>query len=274
MKKRMFAFDLDGTLLNDSKQISRATIAALEEMVEKGVIIALASGRIASSMKQFLPQLSMDVALLTLNGAAVFLDARNGHKCIYNITLDHKYTEELICHWKGKPFALNFYTPDHLYTVTTELTRSWIELYQQQTNSKYQFIDDFDFLAGTDPSKIIFVGDESEISRQEQLFREEWGGSNIYICRTWHHYLEFLNPKANKLLGIEALAGAYGVDLSDVVAFGDAENDIPMLSGAGLGIAMKNSSEKVKSSAKRETEYTNDDDGVAREWDRLKKELF
>ena len=128
----------------------------------------------------------------------------------------------------------------------------------------------FDRFRGRQPSKIIFVGSPVVLDEQQKHFKELWGDS-VYICRTWDYYLEFLNPKANKASGLEALADAYGINLSDVAAFGDAENDIPMLRKAGLGVAMANAEPEVKIAAGRVSRWTNNEDGVAREWEEIKK---
>ncbi len=272
-KPRLFAFDLDGTLLNSRKEISPANAAALEQMMESGAVVAFASGRLGSSMKQFFPRLGRDLAMLTLNGAEVFLDSRNGYRRVYSAPLSPFHADYLIRYAQDKPFALNYYFEDRLYSVKNKMSSSWIDLYYQQTSTSYNFLNSFESLAGRAPSKIIFVGEPSEIDGQESRFRAAWKKNPVYICRTWTHYLEFLNIKANKGIGLEALASAYGIGMSDVVAFGDAQNDIPMLSRAGWGVAMKNSDEKVKRSAARVTDFTNDQDGVAREWEKIKSEL-
>ena len=109
------------------------------------------------------------------------------------------------------------------------------------------------------------MGDPSEIDKQESYFRSLWGDS-IYICRTWDYYLEFLNPHANKAEGLQALARSYGLSMKDVIAFGDASNDIPMLREAGLGIAVGNAADEVKNAADKVSTWTNDQDAVAMEW--------
>jgi hydroxymethylpyrimidine pyrophosphatase-like HAD family hydrolase len=80
-----------------------------------------------------------------------------------------------------------------------------------------------------------------------------------------------MNPKATKGLGLKALCGALGVSLGETAAYGDAENDMPMLEAAGTGVAMKNAPDRVKGCADRVTELTNDEDWVAREWERWQK---
>jgi Cof subfamily protein (haloacid dehalogenase superfamily) len=116
---------------------------------------------------------------------------------------------------------------------------------------------------------VIFVGAPDRIDELERSYRAKWN-EKIYICRTWDHYLEFLSLRANKGNGLRALATALGVDLADVAAFGDAENDIPMLQVCGMGIAMRNAPDAVKKAARHVSPWTNDEDGVAREWERLK----
>ena len=74
----------------------------------------------------------------------------------------------------------------------------------------------------------------------------------------------------NKAKGLTLLAQALNIDMSEVAAFGDAENDIPMLQAAGQGIALQNASDEVKQHAHRVSPWTNDEDAIAHEWERIK----
>ncbi|HEX2957111.1 MAG TPA: Cof-type HAD-IIB family hydrolase [Chitinispirillaceae bacterium] len=269
MKTRLFAFDLDGTLLNSKKELSQANITALREMSERGAVVAFASGRLGSSMLQYVPALGFEIAMLTLNGAAVFADSQM-HCRIFHSPLDSKFSDYLINYHRNKPFALNYYINDNLYSIDNEHTRQWTGLYYQQTRTQYHMLSTFDSMKSRSPSKIIFVGDPRDLDYQEHYFRQLWG-ENVYICRTWDYYLEFLDLNANKGSGLEALASAYRIDLNDVIAFGDATNDIPMLQKAGLGIAMKNAHPDVCSAAYKVSEWSNDEDAIAKEWELLKK---
>ena len=78
MLPRLFAFDLDGTLLNEGKQLSPANARALREMAETGAVIVYASGRMGSAMEKFVPPAISDVAMLTLNGAKVYTGRSSG----------------------------------------------------------------------------------------------------------------------------------------------------------------------------------------------------
>ncbi len=274
MTPKMFVFDLDGTLLNDHKTITPSTVKALKEISDCGAVVTLASGRISSSMKQFLPMLQKNIAVLSLNGAVVCMGEDHGNRCIYRSTLDKLYSDHLIQFSANQPFALNVYSEDTLYTVKEENCRCWTDLYHKQTKTPYIFFDSIQQLDTVTPLKISFIGEKDILDRLEEQFRNQWNEKDVYICRTWKHYLEFLNPQANKGDALQRLVHAYGFSLDEIVAFGDGENDIPMLEQAGIGIAMANGTEEAKSKAQRVTRFSNDQDGIAREWELLKKEFF
>jgi Cof subfamily protein (haloacid dehalogenase superfamily) len=265
MLPRLFAFDLDGTLLNSQKKISEANSATLTEMRASGAIVALASGRLGSSMVQYVNK-KFDLPMLTLNGAAVYMGEKDQSKLIYHAPLAAEYADYLINYASGKNFAVNYYIDDKLYAVKDKTTSQWLDIYYRETSTQYNFAASYQDFAGKSPSKMLFVGDPAEIDKQEAYFKNLWNDS-VYVCRTWDYYLEFLNPNANKGKGLEVLADAYNINPKDIVAFGDAANDIPMLKSAGLGIAMKNATDDVKLAAGKVSKWTNDEDGVTREWE-------
>ena len=76
-------------------------------------------------------------------------------------------------------------------------------------------------------------------------------------------------PNNTKGTAVEALCQHLGMSLSEVVAFGDGENDAEMLEAVGKGVAMKNARPKAKACANEVTEFTNDEDGVATHLEKL-----
>jgi Cof subfamily protein (haloacid dehalogenase superfamily) len=270
MRYRLLAFDLDGTLLNDKKQISPQNTRALREMAEQGATIAFATGRLGSSVRRYVKPPLEDTSLLILNGAEVYTGRRLGSRRVHYAPLASEVADFLIGYAEGREFVCNYYIDSRLYAVRTLKTRPWIDVYFGQTGSKYKFVPSLGRFKGRRPSKVIFVGAAEVIDKEEKYFRKRWGDS-VYVCRTWDHYLEFLDPLATKAMGLGALADAYAVGWQEIAAFGDAANDIPMLQKAGLGIAMANASDDVKRAAARVSKWTNNDDGVAKEWELLKK---
>jgi len=265
MTPALFAFDLDGTLLDSNKRVRPANAAALRAMNEAGAVVALASGRLGAGVRRYVPELGFDPALVVLNGAEVFTGSGKDAPRIRYAPLDPSHAEYLTAYSVGKPFAINFYYEDRLYTAKTGDNAKWTDLYHRETGVEYNLLEDFSTMSGASPSKIIFIGDPFCIDEQEKIFRAIWNDGEVYVCRSWDHYLEFMSPQATKGLGLIALCEAFGIAAADAAAYGDAENDIPMLSAAGHGAAMKNSPERVKAAAKRVTELTNDEDWVVAE---------
>lgn len=270
MLPKLCAFDLDGTLLRSDKTLSPANIAALTDMAACGCTVAIASGRIGSSIIKAVSSLSIDIALIALNGAAVYKNRTSTHDPVYGLTLPALYSDHLIDYAAGRNFAFNYYHDGRLYAVRNKTTAPWIDIYIEQTASPYEYVGSLDAFRGRPPYKAIFVGDKTELDIEEERFTALWG-DRIYLVRTWDHYLEFLHRDATKGLALAKLAASLGIGMHEVVAFGDAANDIPMLKAAGIGIAMKNADDQTKSAASHVSVWTNDEDGVAREWERIKQ---
>ena len=85
---------------------------------------------------------------------------------------------------------------------------------------------------------------------------------DIYITSSVKQLIEISYKDAGKRSGVQYLAGLLGIDRKDIAAFGDADNDIDMIEFAGLGVAMGNATEHLKSIADYVTK-SNDEDGVA-----------
>jgi Cof subfamily protein (haloacid dehalogenase superfamily) len=269
MIPKLFAFDLDGTLLDSNKRIRPGNIAALREMRESGAVIALATGRVGFSVRRYAPELGFDPALVILNGAEIFVSSREDAERIYFAPLESAHAQYLTGYATDKPLAVNFYHEDRIYSVETSINKEWIEFYRQQISVDRAFLDDFSVMNGISPSKIIFIGEPSYIDEVEAHFQSIWGGGTVYVCRSFSNYLEFMNPGASKGLGLKILCDALNINPLETMAYGDEENDVPMFSVAGTGVAMKNGPEKVKRRAARVTELGNDEDWIAREWEKI-----
>ena len=111
------------------------------------------------------------------------------------------------------------------------------------------------------PVKILMSVDPAilaDVQRRIAAFLPD----NLNVVHTAPFYLEVIPRVINKGQGIRDICRTLGMDVSEVIAFGDAENDIPMLRAAGVGVAMGNAADAVKAAADRVT-LTNNEDGIA-----------
>lgn len=281
MEKLLFAFDLDGTLLNSRKEISPDTIKAIREMYEKGHVIVLASGRLGSSLMRYDTVLGIPFSTVTLNGAAAYNGGAGHSVPIFNLPLQKEFSSEIIKFYKENSvnskgemdFSLNFYCNNALYTEFKNKDSEWVKLYIKETASVYEFIDDLNYLRDKEPEKILLCGKEKILNDIEKTYRSKWG-NNVYIVRTWDRYLEFLNKNVNKAVALGKIAANHGISNKNVIAFGDGDNDAPMLEMAGLGIAVKNGTSSVKEAADKISDFTNDEDVIAKEWELIKQRNY
>merc|ERR1712113_223179 len=85
-------------------------------------------------------------------------------------------------------------------------------------------------------------------------------------------FLEILHPEVNKGGGLKAMCDHLGIPLSNVVAFGDGDNDLEFIEMAGCGVAMKNARDVLRTVADEIIEFTNDEEGVVKTLQRLEKD--
>ena len=82
--------------------------------------------------------------------------------------------------------------------------------------------------------------------------------------RTFPGTVEFIDPRVNKGMALEKYAQRYNIPMAETIAFGDMENDIPLLQHAGWGVCLKNGSDDTKAAADDITEYPVEEDGIGR----------
>jgi len=268
---RLVALDLDGTLLNCRGEVSGDDAAALHRMRELGALVVLASGRMTASIRPWYHRLRIDGPVLAYNGGMVRDSMARGEGIIFERALPARYGDWLIDYAEERRFHLNYYVADVLYAKDDPSLRRFADLYANQTGSVYHFVDSLRRFKGCDPTKIILITDPSLPGRRAPRHRDElhdefaarWG-DEVSLFKTNPEYLEFLNRETDKGVGLAALAPAYGIAREEVIAFGDAGNDAPMLAWAGLGVAVANALPEAREKADCISPYSNDESAVAR----------
>lgn len=256
----LLALDLDGTLLKNDKTISERTLRALRQFREKGNKLLITTGRAVNGVKNYISVLGMEVEgnyAICANGA-ITLDLYTG-KAVDRCMLEQNDIQ-FLRQWAVKTGAnLQFLSDDILYTMryneypAIEARHNGLEMVQLADG----------FLPKSAPIyKVMCIDLAENIARLRPLVP-------VYIKERFQYienspfYLEFLHPNAGKVRGIQKVMDLLCVEQSDVIAFGDAGNDIDMIRFAGLGIAMGNASDDLKAVADFIT-ATNEEDGVAK----------
>ena len=259
MTIKLIALDLDGTLLNSDKVISEANKAALLAAHERGVKVVLTTGRPLPAVEPYLEELGLasgDEYSITFNGGLVqkndgtILDKTGfGYKDIARI---RQVTEQL-------NIPLDVIVGGDVYVLASERESLYPTCNPLLNYIPYRFED----LSKTDEyNKAVSSCDGAILDREfhnipAELFEE------YEIFKSRELILEWSPKGVHKANGLSKLIGHLGIEQSEVMAFGDEDNDFSMIEWAGLGVCMANGSDKVKAVANVVTPMTNDEDAVA-----------
>lgn len=270
-KIRMIALDLDGTLFDDSGKIPEENKIILQEANKKGIIIVLSSGRMTDCVAPTADELGIDCALIVYNGAMVRDVKSENRKIIFHKPLPAKYGDMLIDYTLKNHFHLNYYLDDKLYAQDDPSLRKYADIYANQTGADFHFVSDLRKFKGKEPTKLILITEISEPNNPKPRYRDEQYnyfyqllGREVTLTKTNPEYLEFMNKDVDKGVGLIKLAEYYKINIEEIIAFGDGDNDAPMLSAAGIGVAMANAGEKSKKAAKIVAQWDNNQAGVAK----------
>lgn len=256
---RLAAVDLDDTLLGPDKRISVANVNAVNALREQGVQIVLASGRRHENMLRFHQQLGLSGPIVSCNGAQV-REAETG-EVLHQRLVPADLAGEIIAEGKNLGATQNYYHTDgNLYVHDKN---HWTDVYESRTLSNLTRCEDLSALLDHPPLKIIWVADPAQVADLFPRYESRFAG-RLYVTVTDPEYLEFMAPGVSKAAGIAVIAARMGFDQSEVLAFGDGNNDVPMLEWAGLGIAMADGRIAAKKAADRVAPPGDPETGFAR----------
>jgi Cof subfamily protein (haloacid dehalogenase superfamily) len=248
------ALDLDDTLLDSQQELTERNERAVRAILAKGIHVVLASGRIHSSAKRFADKLELDAPIISCNGAMVRTSRTN--ELWHHDTISGELAIEILDYCQEHNLQLNYYRDDKVYSK--EYT-AWLELYHKRTKVPLELLSDFyEKMRGLPTTKLVIVDSPERTDALLPLFRQRLGGV-LYITKTTDEYLEFMPPQANKGAALRLVAERLGVPIEETVAFGDGNNDIPLLQTAGLGIAVGNAKQSLKDVAGRVIGHHDDD---------------
>ena len=266
MEYQLIAMDLDGTLNNDQKIITEKTKAALMAAQERGIRLALASARPSPGLfkeRDILRLQDYQGILMSYNGGRI-VDAATG-KVLFETSMDLDQTKQVLRRLEELPVTpilddgVQFYVADkNGYKVDYECKNN------QMTCTEVGNLADFLTFA---PIKILMSVQPEELPQVQQQIAA-FLPEDLTVVQTAAFYLEVIPKIINKGQGIRDICTVLGIAPAQVISFGDAANDIPMLREAGMGVAMGNAADAVKAAADMVT-LSNNDDGIAAALEKL-----
>lgn len=257
---KLIALDMDGTLLTTDKRVSEKNKAAIKEAEAKGVKIVLASGRPLIGITKYLNELDLlkdDDYVLSFNGGLV--QNTKTQKVVSKLPLKGKDLKNI--YKISKELNINI----HAFSAKDGLITPKISQYTEHEadiNGIEINIRDFNEIDDEEDIIKVMMIDPQEILDPaiKKLPAELYEKYSVFKSAPF--FLEFTNKEVDKGLGLKKLGEYLGIKKEEIIACGDAGNDLSMVKYAGLGVAMENATKEVKEVANFIT-TSNDEDGIA-----------
>ncbi len=253
--------DFDGTLVNADGTVSERNKRAIAEYVAAGGAFAISTGRLPSGILSRAQELGLTGKVCCCQGA-IILDIQTREVALAG-RLSAKSTTEA-CR-RMEELGLHVHVYD-LWEYYVNMDDEPLKVYERLTKTKasgvYDNLTAFVEAKGMRAYKLLamVLPQESEkIVKALEVNPIE----GCEVTKSAEFLVEIINKEYSKGTAVEFLAKYYGVSLEKTIAVGDQRNDLPMIEKAGVGIAVKNADEGLKSAAKLVWDKTNEESAIA-----------
>lgn len=247
---RLVALDLDGTLIGDDLRLRPRTVAAIRAVVDRGVHVALVTGRMTTSALPYALELGLRDPLVGLQGALIREmpdpGSRRLGRLLYHRPLAADVALEALawCREAGLSPHVN-----HLERMVISAGDERADDYSRWAFGRVAIVPDLEAWVRHPITKVISVGPSPLPEVALARARTDFAG-RAHATVSHPMFLEFLSPLVNKGRAVRHIARRLGVGLGATLAIGDQLNDIEMLSVVGTGVAMAGAPDAVRAVAR------------------------
>lgn len=249
---------MDDTLLTDDYKISEINKQALLQAQQLGVYVVLASGRPTPAMMSFALDLQLDTYnsyMLSFNGA-IITDVKQ-NKTIFEQSLTQEQIHELYDYSRQSNTHIITYING---SIISETTSEYIDIEVKLTEMPYQKVADFKQAVTTSAVKCILLEEPTYLKNVEADLKINMPDLSISISKPF--FLEVTPNGIDKAASLQRLAQQLNIYQSDIIAVGNAGNDLTMVEYAGLGVWVDNVTPELRDRADVIV-ASNNNDGVA-----------
>ncbi len=259
MKYKIIVLDLDGTLTNSKKEISKDTLDALLKIQQLGFKVALASGRPTPGIRKLAKELALEKYggyILPFNGAKI-IDCQKD-SIVFQKTLPPEVIPQLFDTAKEGNAGIISYDGD--LVISGNGIDEYIKLEAFINGLDIKEVDDFVSYIDYPVNKCLMTGEHEVLTKIQQKLKAKYNSLlSIYFSEPF--FLEIMPQNVDKAQSLLKLLTMLGISSEEMICCGDGFNDISMIQAAGLGVAMENAQDTVKQAADYVTR-SNDEEGI------------
>ena len=241
MAIKLFVTDLDGTLLPAGQTVSTKNIEAVQKMVDAGITVTIATGRMYRGAVKVAEALGVNVPIITYNGALIkSVDGKIWHSEF----LPKEIIVDVVNFFEERGWYLQSYGNDILCLPVRD---KYAEFYENSQGIAGEVVGWNGLRERTENvCKLLSITDGLEETEHRVVETKKYFGDKVTVVKSNANFAEIVCPGVSKAAAIKILAKKLGVDKSEIAAIGDSNNDLEMLKSAGMSIAMGNAIEQVK----------------------------
>ena len=273
MTVKMIATDMDGTLLDGQGQLDLPRLATiLEELDKRGIRFVVATGNEIQRMCLLLGDLVERMTLVVANGARIF----EGNQLSMSSFWEPGLIRDALSYFAGRERELQLVVTSEKGGFVLEgtefpliekvMTREMAQLFYKRMN----FVPSLQDYPFDKVLKMSMMVEEAAAAEHARLINQHFAG-RLSAVASGYGAIDILQDGMHKAWGLQQLMAKWQIQSSEIMAFGDSENDLEMLELAGYSFAMENGEEKVKRMAKY-IAPSNDEAGVLQVLEQYLKE--
>ncbi|MCH4886469.1 HAD family phosphatase [Acidaminobacter sp. JC074] len=251
---KLLALDIDGTLLNSQGQVDPSTIEVIEK-IKDHVLVTISTGRPIQGVYRYIDLLGLKSPIITYNGAMI-IDSRTD-EVLYSQKMNGDDAKQVLELGSQYDTTMIIWSNNKLYS---NRINDYVNNYKKLSGLEPIVLNEFDDLIKQGVTKILWVNDPDTLESYQEKIKDLVHKSITY-CTSKSHLLEFFDSRVSKAKALEFLGRNFEIKREEMMAIGDGNNDIDMIDYVGMGVAMANATDKVKSVANYITS-SNDEDGI------------
>lgn len=258
MNYKMIVLDMDDTLLKDDHTISNRNKKAIKAAQKAGKYVVLASGRPTPAMVNYAKELELDKYnsyIISFNGGQIISMA--DETCVFEQTLAVKDIHQLYdFSQEHKTAFITYYDGKIIGTQESK----YIDVEKKITDMPYKIVDHLKATVTQNCVKCLLLEEPSYLKEVEAKLKDYRPDLSISLSKPF--FLEVMPQGIDKAASLKRLIDQLGIKQEEVIAVGNAENDLTMVEFAGLGVWVDNVTPELKTKADLIV-ASNNNDGVA-----------
>lgn len=256
MNYKLLAVDMDGTLLDSSGNITPRTSNAVKQLISKGSIFTISTGRPIQGVEKYSQILPLTAPIITYNGAMIITP--NSREILFERHLNREDAKLILSLGRKFNTTMCIWSRNQLYG---NILNDKIYDYQKLSGVSPLLMDNEERLLDQGITKILWYDTEMNLQQwQNELKNIPF--QSVTFCTSKPVFLEFYNKEVSKAFALQKIGELYGISHEEMIAVGDGMNDLPMIQYAGLGVSMENGDQELKKHSQYITS-SNNSDGIA-----------